>query len=125
MTETEGTESLEGGYFSLPDRTEHSPESIHSSGSSMRIRSSTAMASLAALQYLPVPLIVLSSLKTIVVANEAMGRLLGMDFESTVTEGMSVSESLRGQGMNELGIDIIQNGSPILVSWEVCSQVMQ
>lgn len=83
------------------------------------------MASLAALQYLPIPLLVLSSLKTIVVANEAMGRLLGIDFESTVTEGMSVSESLRGQGMSELGVDILQNGSPILVSWEVRFQVMQ
>ena len=125
MAETDGTEAIESGYFNLRDRSEHSPDSIHSNDSSLQMRSSTAMASLAALQYLPVPLIVLSSLKTIVIANEAMGRLLGIDFESTVTEGMSVSESLRGQGMKELGIDIIQNGSPILVSWEVRYQVMQ
>ena len=125
MTEAKDTDSLESEYFKLRDRSERSPDSIHSNDSSMQMRSSTAMASLAALQYLPVPLIVLSSTKTIVVANEAMGRLLGIDFESTVTDQMSVSESLRGQGMNELGIDIIQNGSPILVSWEVRYQVMQ
>src|SRR3954471_15074206 len=32
----------------------------------------------AALQYLPIPVIVLTSLKTIALANEAMGRLLGL-----------------------------------------------
>jgi hypothetical protein len=127
MADIEGIEPLESGYFNLRDRSEHSPGSIHSNDSSIRMgqSSSTAMASLAALQYLPIPLIVLSPEKTVVVANEAMGRLLGIDFESTANEGMSVSESLRGQGMSELGIDIIQHGSPILVSWEVRTQVIE
>jgi len=77
------------------------------------------MASLTALQYLPVPLMVLSSLKTVVVANEAMGRLLGIDFESTAFHDLSISEVLQDKSMGELGIDILQNGSPILISWEV------
>lgn len=77
------------------------------------------MASLTALQYLPVPLMVLSSLKTVVVANEAMGRLLGIDFESAAFHDLSISEALQDKSMGELGIDILQNGSPILVSWEV------
>jgi hypothetical protein len=77
------------------------------------------MASLTALQYLPVPLLVLSSLKTVVIANEAMGRLLGIDFESTTLHDSSISDVLQEKSMGDLGIDILQNGSPILVSWEV------
>jgi hypothetical protein len=77
------------------------------------------MASLTALQYLPVPLLVLSSLKTVVLANEAMGRLLGIDFESTTLHDSSISEVLLEKSIGDLGIDILQNGSPILVSWEV------
>lgn len=77
------------------------------------------MTSLTALQYLPVPLLVLSSLKTVVLANEAMGRLLGIDFESTAFHGLSITEVLRDKSAGDLGIDILQNGSPILVSWEV------
>jgi hypothetical protein len=79
----------------------------------------TTLASLTALQYLPVPLLVLSSLKTVVVANEAMGRLLGIDFESTALHDVSISEVLKDKSMSEMGIDILQNGSPILISWEV------
>jgi len=109
-------EEGEGGYFILD--SDRSPGSVHS-GSSLPMPSAATMASLTALQYLPIPLLVLSSLKTIVLANEAMGRLLGIDFESTAAKGLSISESLRGQNMGALGIDIIQDGSPILVTWEV------
>lgn len=78
------------------------------------------MAALAALRYLPIPLLVLSSSNTVVLANEAMGRLLGIAFESTACEGMSIAELLEGKAMGELGIHVLQNGSPIMVSWEVC-----
>jgi hypothetical protein len=87
--------------------------SIHSS------QPTASMAALTALQYLPVPLLVLSSNKTVVVANEAMGRLLGIDFESTAYHDFSISEVLQDKTMGELGIDILQNGSPLLVAWEV------
>ncbi|KAF2850812.1 putative histidine kinase group protein-like protein [Plenodomus tracheiphilus IPT5] len=76
------------------------------------------MASLAALQYLPVPLLVLSSAKTVVLANEAMGRLLDIEFESTAIHRLSITEVLQEKSMSELGIDILQNGSPVLVTWE-------
>lgn len=117
---------VEGGYFHLGDRPRSkSPSSIRSTDSLslMQLPSpTTTMASLTALQYLPVPLMVLSSLKTVVVANEAMGRLLGIDFESTAHHDLSISEALQDKSMGDLGIDILQNGSPILVSWEVsCS----
>ncbi|KAF2118368.1 putative histidine kinase HHK6p [Lophiotrema nucula] len=113
-----------GGYFNLQDRAASapatSPGSIHSNDSlSIRLQSpSTTMAALTALQYLPIPLLVLSSLKTVVLANEALGRLLGIDFESTIGEGVSITQLLNGKSIAELGVDILQNGSPILVSWE-------
>jgi PAS domain-containing protein len=78
---------------------------------------SVTLASLTALQYLPVPVLVLSSEKTVVLANEAMGRLLGIEFECI--HDLSISEVLRDKTMGELGVDILQNGSPILVTWEV------
>jgi hypothetical protein len=121
MTESNGTD-IEGGYFDLGERPRSkSPSSIRSSDSlSIRLPSpTTTMASLTALQYLPVPLLVLSSLKTVVLANEAMGRLLGIDFESTTLHDSSISEVLLEKSIGDLGIDILQNGSPILVSWEV------
>jgi hypothetical protein len=114
---------VEEGYFALGERLRSkSPSSSIRSSDSLSIHlpsPTTTMASLTALQYLPVPLLVLSSLKTVVVANEAMGRLLGIDFESTAFHGLSISEVLQNRSMGELGIDILQNGSPILISWEV------
>ena len=84
-------------------------------------------AAFAALQFLPTPLLVLSSLKTIILANEAVGRLLGLDNldESQVSaanegqEEVSVVEKLRGQSLSQIGIDMIQDGQQIWVSWEV------
>lgn len=81
---------------------------------------SPTVAALTALQYLPVPLLVLSAEKTVVLANEAMGRLLGIEFECIADSGMTVSDALEGKTMAELGVDILQNGSPLMVSWDVC-----
>ncbi|KAF2099304.1 hypothetical protein NA57DRAFT_23998, partial [Rhizodiscina lignyota] len=79
----------------------------------------------AALQYLPVPLIVLSSQKTVILANEAMGRLLNiklLQFPNEMERGgegvMSVTDILHGYSIGQLGIDLLQRGSPILISWE-------
>jgi transcriptional regulator of aromatic amino acid metabolism len=81
------------------------------------------MASLTALQYLPVPVLVLSSEKTVVLANEAMGRLLGIESDSM--HGFSISEVLQDKSMGDLGVDILQNGSPIMVPWEVRSNLSE
>ncbi|KAF2132795.1 putative histidine kinase HHK6p [Dothidotthia symphoricarpi CBS 119687] len=107
------------GYFDLNDRPK-SPCSTHSSDSfsSHMLPPSATMVSLTALQYLPIPLLVLSAQKTITLANEAMGRLLGIDFESIALHDFSISEALQGKSVGQLGIDILQDGSPILVSWE-------
>ena len=74
-----------------------------------------------ALQFLPVPLLVLNNLKTVVLANEAMGRLLGLvteDADSQPDETPSVLERLRGQSLSQVGIDMIQDGRPVWVAWE-------
>jgi hypothetical protein len=124
MTDSNDTD-IEAGYFDLAERPRSkSPSlSIRSSDSlSIQLPSpTTTMASLTALQYLPVPILVLSSLKTVVLANEAMGRLLGIDFESTALRDSSISKVLQEKSIGDLGIDILQNGSPILISWEVRS----
>jgi PAS domain-containing protein len=114
MTEPEG-------YFAIGERARSvSPDSIRSDSMSIHLTTPSATtASLVALQYLPVPVLVLSSEKTVVLANEAMGRLLGIDFESI--QDLSISEVLQDKTMGELGVDILQNGSPILVTWEVRS----
>lgn len=101
----------ECGYFPMGEGSRSgSPSSIRSDPLSMHAPS-PIMASLAALQYLPIPVLVLSSQKTVALANEAMGRLLDIDFES-------ISEVLQNKTMGELGIDILQNGSPVLITWE-------
>ncbi|KAL5121232.1 hypothetical protein ACEQ8H_000700 [Pleosporales sp. CAS-2024a] len=47
-----------------------------------------------------------------------MDRLLGIDFESIASHDLSISEILQDKHMGDLGIDIIQNGSPLMISWE-------
>jgi PAS domain-containing protein len=64
----------------------------------------------AALQNLPMPLIVLSSLKTILLANEAMGRLLGLHPEAGSGQQESVTDVLIGQTLSQIGIDMLQDG---------------
>jgi len=77
----------------------------------------TAEIALAAISTLPTPLLVLSPLKTVVLANTAMGRLLGIldkgceDSRSATPE--TVTDILRGQTLSQIGIDMVQDGVPI------------
>lgn len=74
-----------------------------------------------AMQFLPVPLLVLDNLKTVVLANEAMGRLLGLMADppdSSADEQVSVMERLKGQTLSQVGIDMIQDGRPVWITWE-------
>ncbi|KAL0257442.1 hypothetical protein SLS55_008255 [Diplodia seriata] len=112
-------------YFDLHDRDPPSPGSARSEQLSIIMPptpTTTAMA-LATLQYLPVPVLVLSSLKTVVLANEAMGRLLEVDRpagdEKDRDDVHTVTDTLHGQTMLDLGIEMLQDGSPIRISWEV------
>ncbi|KAK0729137.1 hypothetical protein B0T21DRAFT_292312 [Apiosordaria backusii] len=75
-----------------------------------------------ALQFLPVPVLVLDGLKTIVLANEAMGRLLGMIPERAgIADGdgmVPVMDILRGKTLSQVGIDLVQDGVPVWLDWE-------
>ncbi|EMC95361.1 hypothetical protein BAUCODRAFT_72144 [Baudoinia panamericana UAMH 10762] len=104
------------------------------SGLSIRIPPTQAKTDLAfaALQYLPMPVLVLSSQKTVLLANEAMGRLFGLDpfASSPETGGLdaltrfqsrdvhSATDVLYGVSIGQLGIDLLQNGNAVFVSWE-------
>ncbi|TAQ84750.1 hypothetical protein B7494_g6944 [Chlorociboria aeruginascens] len=82
---------------------------------------SHAEIALSALQYLPYPLMVLDSLKTVVLANEAMTRLLGLDNQGKDTaseDGISTTDKLRGQNLNQLNINMLQDGRPVWVAWD-------
>ena len=59
----------------------------------------------AALRYLPIPVIVLTSLKTIALANDAMGRLLGLHRDAAFA-----TDALKGQTLSQIGIDMVQDG---------------
>lgn len=81
----------------------------------------SAQLAFSALQFLPVPVLVLNSLKTVVLANEAMGRLLGLIPDSADSSGADAShilEQLNGQSLSQVGIDMIQNGRPVWVAWD-------
>ena len=89
-----------------------------------------AEAALTALKYLPTPLLVLTSQKMVLLANEAMARLLGlesMDEEGNDPDGEDSDHTrsldlLRGQTLSQIGIDMVEDGQAIWVSWEVCSE---
>ncbi|KAL7927197.1 hypothetical protein ACQKWADRAFT_100881 [Trichoderma austrokoningii] len=72
-----------------------------------------------AMQYLPVPVIILNSLKTVVLANQAMGRMLGIICDNLSDDDVSETmDKLRGQTLSQVGIDMLQDGRPVWVTWE-------
>ncbi|KAH7321317.1 hypothetical protein B0I35DRAFT_211892 [Stachybotrys elegans] len=114
--------SLAGGRFfrdtlDRPHTTSRSP-----SRSSFRLEMpaiSPAQLAFSAMQYLPVPTIVLNNLKTVVLANEAMGRLIGIIPHDSSDEDASFTiDRLRGQTLSQVGIDMLQDGRPVWVAWD-------
>lgn len=75
----------------------------------------------ASLQLLPVPVMVLSSQKVVVFANEAMSALLDINPEGVLSQGLegwsprSVMAMLQGKSLFEVGIAILDERSP---EWE-------
>lgn len=86
-------------------------------------------AALTALKYLPIPVIVLSSQKMVLLANEAMGRLLGLDSmdqdgdesDHEDSERAQSLDLLRGQRLSQIGIDVFEDGQAVCVNWEASS----
>ena len=115
------------------DRFESAPtDPLHSKPLSISIPSSPSPSAIAftSLQCLPMPLVVLSSMKTVVLTNEAMCRLLGVDLIAASEElgsgsgdTLSATDVLYGLTLGQLGIDMLQNGTPIWVAWDVSSDL--
>lgn len=104
-----------------------SPATERSSLLQLRMPGYTSPADLAfaAMQYLPTPLLILNNLKTVVMANEAMGKLMeidGLDVEDiddTMSDcGNSSTDKLRGKTLSQVGVDLLQDGRPVWVAWE-------
>lgn len=53
-------------------------------------------------------MLVLSSLKTVVIANDAMGRLLDLIHKTAEAQTTSVSDRLRGQSLPQLGVTMVK-----------------
>jgi PAS domain S-box-containing protein len=119
------------GYFDLSTCDEGYRDHSPSSPLSIRIPTGPSVTDVAltALQYLPMPVLVLSSEKTVVLANEALGRLLGIDFQQQHTmsdnagiseqdDARSASDVLAGVSMDNLGMDLLQNANPVWMRWE-------
>lgn len=114
--------SSENGKAEISRRPKPNPSSSSLSVDIPKL-SSAADAAFSALQYLPTPLMVLSSTKTVVLVNDAMGRLLGFDsleelHRSEGQESAPVTDMLLGQSLSQIGVDMVQDGQPIWVSWE-------
>jgi PAS domain S-box-containing protein len=113
---------IPGGRYFRDASTRLDPYSRSSSRSPFRLEMPTispGQLAFSAMQYLPVPVMVLNNLKTVVLANEAMGRMMGLSPpDSDDDESSLVIDSLRGQTLSQVGIDMMQDGRPIWVAWE-------
>ena len=120
----DGLESLKADKFTnARNQSSHWRDSSNSSLLQLHIPRVPSPAQLAfsAMQYLPYPLVILDRLKTLVLANEAMGRLLDVednDEDTASDDGVSISDRLRGQTLSQMGIDMLQDGRPVWVTWE-------
>lgn len=105
----------------------HSRSSSRSGSLSINIPAAPSQkeAALSALKYLPMPVLVLSSLTTIMLANEAMARLMCSEDPKATDHGggsfghtSTVSQFLLGQTLSQIGVDMIQGDSPVWVDWQ-------
>jgi hypothetical protein len=122
-SQIDGLESLkEDGYFAGRGKSPKRRD-LNNSLTYLDIPRFPSQSELAfsAMQYLPYPMVVLNSLKMLVMANEAIGRLLGIeddDGDSASDNGTTATDRLRGQTLSQMGIDMLQDGRPVWVSWE-------
>lgn len=81
---------------------------------------SPADVAFSAMHYLPYPVIVLNSSKTVVLANEASARLLSVnDGESEAEEDQQPAERYKGQTLAQLGVDMMSDLKPVWVTWDL------
>lgn len=133
--EAQDKEMTTGGYFDLENSNDEEFDgNSPTSPMSIRLPPAPGQADMAftALQYLPMPVLVLSQKKTIVLANEALGRLLGIDLQRPYTSPSDNDDAQRrnsqdirdatgvlyGIPMSALGMDLLQNATPVWISWD-------
>ncbi|KAL2210625.1 hypothetical protein CC79DRAFT_524736 [Sarocladium strictum] len=85
---------------------------------------SPAQLAFSAMQYLPVPVMILNNLKTVVQTNEAMARMLGLLVDGTEEDSSIVLDQLRGQTLSQVGIDMLQDGRPVWLTWDTFLDAM-
>ena len=120
----EATDRLEG-YFGVRKERPQPPRTTRSNSTQLHgkpkeyTHSDTAIA---ALRYLPLPILVLSNEKTVVLANEYMGKVLGLQehvHEASDDKNDTTAENLLfGRTLNQIGVDIIQDGQRVWVGWD-------
>lgn len=123
---TDGTIPLAQGnlkrlWRGVPSMTPQLPRSQSSSPLRLTMPFITpGQLAFSAMQFLPVPILVLDNLKTVILANEAMGRLLGVPLDATeeVDGFSSTIDQLRGQTLSQVGVDLTQDGMPVWIAWE-------
>jgi PAS domain S-box-containing protein len=121
--EIDGLESLKADRYT--NGRGQSPERRDSNDSLLHIdipqMPSPAQLAFTAMQYLPYPMMVLNSLKTLVLANDSMGRLLDiedLEGDTASDDGTLALDRLKGQTLSQMGIDMLQDGRPVWVTWE-------
>jgi PAS domain-containing protein len=77
------------------------------------------MALSTAFQYLPIPILVLSSKKRVILANEAMKELIGINLECKLLNRSYRPVTLENRHISEFGIKILQSGLEASISREV------
>jgi hypothetical protein len=77
------------------------------------------MALLAALEYLPVPLLLLSSEKTVILSNEAIHALFELNSGHISSDKSAGSVALKDKHIARLGIDVAQSEMHTSTSFEV------
>jgi PAS domain S-box-containing protein len=119
----DGLESLKADRFT--NGRGQSPHRRDSNSSILHLHipriPSPAQIAFTAMQYLPYPMMVLNGLKTLALANEAMGRLLGiedLEGDTASDDGTVALDRLKGQTLSQMGIDMLQDGRPVWVTWE-------
>lgn len=114
---------------SLPERASpqlETDEKLQNAAFTAEAPPSAGEIAFVALQYLPVPTIVLSSLKQVILANEALRSLLttvDAEDDAAVSNGAFAqsagAETLLGRSLSQLGIEMVAEGDQAWTSLEV------
>ncbi|KAI9648014.1 hypothetical protein NHQ30_002642 [Ciborinia camelliae] len=114
----DGLDSLESNDYMSGRRGSGQSSILHLE---IQPKISAADVAFSAMHYLPYPVIVLDSSKTVVLANEATARLLGADDGETDAnvDDVQPAEKYKGQTLPQLGIDMVKDLTPVWVTWDM------